>query len=361
MALPRRWFAAPWQSLLNYLKGQYSRFASPRVDLPAKQTTLYHQQPADIMDCRASFKAKRPIVSKNGLQTLREALRSDFILVSIDFENTTNIRSGFTSGKDCQVGLATLDTRDLQQNDSLLEDLIATYNFITGSADYTSRVSQNTKFGKSSVIDPSGIVKKIQSVIPQGRHVVLLGFAVHNELDILRRLGFDFSAFISTPTSSAIVDVHLIALEVLKPWKGGLRDLLRHIGCPYDCLHYGGNDANFTLKASLFLAMRNYKGMNPGISDYLRQISTFVLNTQRAQGAGKRKTKNKKKEKSRKGQVRARSIEKQNDIRAERAARRAVLEPLWCTEGLGDLEGSWDTCSAEGAEMEMLQIGMGIV
>ncbi|KAI0968264.1 hypothetical protein F4678DRAFT_482221 [Xylaria arbuscula] len=314
------------------------------------------------MDFQVPFKYKRPTISKNGLQILREALGSDFILVSIDFENTNNIRSGFTRSKDCQVGLATLDTRDLQRDDSLPEDLITTYNFITGSADYASRVSSKFTFGKCSVIDPSDIVKNIQSVIPQGRHVILLGFAVHNELNILHRLGFDFSAFTSTSTSSTIVDVHPVAREVLEPWNGGLRRLLRRVGCPYDCLHCGGNDANFTLKASLLLAIWKYEGITPATSDYLRQIST--CNPPGVRVFGKRETKDKKKkeeEKRRKRQVRSRSIKKQNDIRAERAARKAVLEPIWCTEGLGDLEGSWNTCSYEEDEIGMLQIGMGIV
>ncbi|KAI1161967.1 hypothetical protein F5B18DRAFT_413736 [Nemania serpens] len=87
----------------------------------------------------------RPAISKCGLQILREALGlststdpspwSKSLLLSIDFEMTDNIMSGFATGEECQVGIATLDTRDLQNDPyyrlTILSKRITTFQDLT--------------------------------------------------------------------------------------------------------------------------------------------------------------------------------------------------------------------------------------
>ncbi|KAK8035320.1 hypothetical protein PG993_010315 [Apiospora rasikravindrae] len=166
------------------------------------------------MDVEDHEVQNRPSVSKNGLQTLREALGlingqlsdstawSDSVLIAIDFENTGSIRDGFLSSTDCQVGLAILDFRDLRRDIRRLGRLIKTHNFVTGSPSYIKRASTKFIFGKSIVIKkPVGILKRIESVIPRDRHVILVGHSVRNELEMLRILGFKFES-----STSAIID-----------------------------------------------------------------------------------------------------------------------------------------------------------
>ncbi|KAI1120394.1 Polynucleotidyl transferase [Nemania abortiva] len=274
------------------------------------------------MDCRSPLKNHRPVVSQSGLQILRRALQSDSILISIDFENTINIRRGFTTSNDCQAGLAILDTRDLQHKYRPPEDLITTHNFVTGSPFYVSKAAPRFLFGESSVIKPANLLTNIQSIIPQDRDVVLLGYAVQNDIKALHGLGFDFSRFTST---FVIVDTCRVAGEVFGAWRGALGDLLLRIHCPFKKLHSGGNDANFTLRASLLLATREYNEMDNATSNYLQQISTSPIscleNLENLKAAAARK-KEKKRERRRKRQAKPRTIEQQTRLRAERAAKK---------------------------------------
>lgn len=77
----------------------------------------------------------------------------------------------------------------------------------------------------------------------------MISHGAHNKIAMLQALGFRFS------TNIYVVDTFLIAQEVFGFCQYSLIDLLRRVRCPYNKLHVGGNDAHFTLRAFLLLAL----------------------------------------------------------------------------------------------------------
>jgi len=167
----------------------------------------------------------------------------------------------------CQVGIAILDTRQLEQAPH--KQQIQTYNFASGTSSYTARANRVFLFGKTAVISPSELADSICSLIPPGRNIVFVGFATANELRALRLLDFPWPGRLS-----AVLDAFSLACEMLETRSGSLGDLLILLGCPHNNLHCAGNDANFTLKALLLLVAKDFErhGRNQGLVDILRQI-----------------------------------------------------------------------------------------
>lgn len=200
--------------------------------------------------------------TKNGLRILLEIFHlefyslkshrlSDVVLIAIDFEGINTIQSGFAQKKDCQVGLAILDMKEIHEVSP--DKLISTYNFATGSPSYLKKASEKFIFGDTIAIRPSDIVDRIQSLIPLGRNIVFVGHGIINDLSVLRALDFQSPALLS-----AVLDTFQVANEVFEFWAGSLSELLVLLGCSFNRLHCAGNDANFTLKALLLLAARGY-------------------------------------------------------------------------------------------------------
>ena len=189
------------------------------------------------------------------------------MLLSIDFENTNTSKSKLAVNPNCQVGIAILDTRQLEQGPH--EQQIQTYNFASGTPSYTARANRVFLFGKTAVVSPSELADSIYSLIPPDRNVVFVGFATANELRALRLLDFQWPGRLS-----AVLDAFSLACEMLETRSGSLGDLLILLGCPHNNLHCAGNDANFTLKALLLLVAKDLErhGRNQGLVDILREI-----------------------------------------------------------------------------------------
>jgi DNA polymerase III epsilon subunit-like protein len=95
------------------------------------------------------------------------------------------------------------------------------------------------------------MLRNIESLIPKSRHVVLVGHDIRNDLHAMRSLNFDFPASIIS-----ILDTSRITRE-LDVTVSSLTDLLEVFQCPFDKLHCAGNDAHFTLRALLLLAIKH--------------------------------------------------------------------------------------------------------
>ncbi|CAH0044999.1 unnamed protein product [Clonostachys solani] len=265
-------------------------------------------------------------ISTEGLYILREALglegdQPDFtrpILLAIDFEQTENFMNGFSQSEKCQVGLAALDTRELHTSPP--EKLISTESLISGPSSYTSVVSNNVLFGTTTVIKPAEILQKIQDLIPSDRDIILIGHNVRVELRILVRLGFTFSSRISS-----IIDTCDVADEVLGPPHYSLRKLLKTLCCPADRLHTAGNDAHFTLRASLLLVARDFPDQDHPTIGILRNTAMDPLPhlVRLAAKEAMRKGRKSAYLNSKKYQARFRTAEQIAEIRAERAAKKA--------------------------------------
>ncbi|KAH8161948.1 hypothetical protein CIB48_g6287 [Xylaria polymorpha] len=277
----------------------------------------------------------RPTVSKCGLQILREALGlskstdpspwSGSLLLSIDFEKTDNIKSGFTTSEECQVGVATLDTRDLQKNSlSPSKHLIQTYNYVSGSYQYINKVSKKFLFGKSLVVNSANILKTLQSIIPQHqtRRIIMISHGAQNELAMLHALGYKFS------TNIYVVDTFLVAKETFGYCEYSLNELLCRTQCPFNNLHTGGNDAHFTLKACLLLALYKYENneSTEALTSCLTEIATSNIPYRADPEVKAARKKEKRLERSRKHQAKSWSVQEQDQLRAERAAKKAALE-----------------------------------
>lgn len=206
---------------------------------------------------------------REGLQLLGEALglcghastrTADAVLVAVDFEHTENLRTGLFLRQECQVGVAVLDTRSVAHADKRPSELISTYNFASGSSMYTAKASTRFLFGRTTIIRPTDVLASVTATIPKDRNVILLGYNLGVELGVLQAIGFPF------PNSGlTAVDTAQIATEVLGRC-GTLGNLLTHLRCPHNNLHCGGNDAHFTLKASLLLASRYHPQQNRLVS-----------------------------------------------------------------------------------------------
>lgn len=273
----------------------------------------------------------RASVSRNGLQVLQTALglsESDQpspIIVAIDFEQTNNLKNGFLESQDSQLGIATFDTKMLTQPREDGQDLITTENYITGSESYIEKASNRFVFGESTTIRPAELVHRIDRTLPKDRPVILVGHAVENELDVCHALGYALAH-----PNIDVIDTLLVANEVFQPWRCSLGALLHRLRCPVARLHSAGNDANFTLRAALILAVYTYPDQDHPVVGRLRQIALSHSTNSPGElfGPAKKTSRKKLKEKAKKCQSKPLSLAKQNKIRERRAAWRIEAEKL---------------------------------
>jgi hypothetical protein len=164
------------------------------------------------------------------------------VLVAIDAENMSNKRQHTLCSADCQVGVAICDPKQSSR-------MIKTYNFVSGSAEYCSKVMPRFLFGKSVQIEKNDIGKHINSIYPESRDVILVGHSLHTELLMLEAL------HISLPFTCG-VDTQWIAKEAIPELihPPSLSYLGNMLSIPMNFLHCAGNDAHFTLVALLGLA-----------------------------------------------------------------------------------------------------------
>lgn len=127
--------------------------------------------------------------------------------------------------------------------------------------------------------------------------------------------------------------------QVLPYFALTLGELLTELECPHSWLHNAGNDANFILRALLLLAVRSCNGSSrDGLSCLLNEVAKTpiplrspgeeeILAQQKARKAQERAEKMAKRYRNTpKYQSKLWSDEKQEEIRAERAAKRLLKE-----------------------------------
>jgi DNA polymerase III epsilon subunit-like protein len=264
----------------------------------------------------------RPQATKNGgLQQLQQLLFPsplEPIYVAIDFERTGFIISNFSPRSDTQVGISILDTRDLNLPSRKKALRLATYNFVTGSDLYCAESAKKYLWGTSEKISPSSMLKTISKYACQDRNIVLVGHGFGQDLAALSSLGFDFQASVI-----GILDTANVATEL----QMNLSTLgrLEQLGCPKSSarLHNAGNDANFTLRALILLAIKGYDEQTLDTSrveeervDALRAVAMTPLPLVRL--------KPKKKRLRKKDIAKTWSLEKQEEIREERRQKRMM-------------------------------------
>lgn len=110
-----------------------------------------------------------------------------------------------------------------------------------------------------------------------------------------------------------------------------LGSILSELRCPFQNLHVAGNDVYFTLRVFLLLAIRSYTdemidSRHQEVLIALKAITNVSIPRRSDCQTRNIKKKKRRLQKSRKHQSKSWDTEKQEQIRAERAARRAEKE-----------------------------------
>ena len=206
--------------------------------------------------------ALRYTISKNGLQLLQQSLglqpsefrgSDEIVFVAIDFEHLSNLQQDLSRNLNSQVGISILDTRDLISSPP--QETISTYNFVTGSPSYCAVATKKFLFGETITIHQRDILSNLESLIPRTRNIVLGGHDVANDLKVLQHLHFDrHTSIVGILDTGKIVSAVLALPNILST----LSSILSELQCPFQNLHVAGNDAYFTLRVFLLLAIRSY-------------------------------------------------------------------------------------------------------
>ena len=277
----------------------------------------------------------RYTISDNGGQLLQESLGlapsesqglDEPVFVTIDFEYLSNIKDA-SQNLNSQMGVAILDSRDLISSPA--RTAISTYNFVTGSPSYCAATTKKFLFNKTTIIHQQDILSNLESLIPQSRNIILVGHDLRNDLRVLQLLGSNLHTSIR-----GILDTLRIASRILPDIPIRLSSILNELQCPFQNLHTAGNDAYFTLRVLLLLAIKDYpkerfNSNHEKTLSALKAITSVSIPRKpdlHLKNIRNIKKKQKRLEKSRKYQSKSWDIETQEQIRAERAARRAKKE-----------------------------------
>ena len=269
-------------------------------------------------------------MSKNDLQLLQMSIGfvpaltnskdfDDVVFIAIDFENLRNIRQDSSQNLNAQVGVAILDTKTFVSSP---QTAISTFNFVIGSPSYCLKTTKKFLFGRTVTIYRKDINQNIEALISRTRNNVLIGHGFENDLSILRFLKFDLHSSIV-----GIIDLQKIAAEIMPSVSVRLRHILEELLCPSEGLHNAGNDAYFTLRALLLLAIKSYPNRTAANNDHRSKLTALEAITQvsiprRTNRHDKnREKKLKRVQRSQKYQARLRDPETAR-IRAERAEKK---------------------------------------
>ncbi|KUJ17301.1 uncharacterized protein LY89DRAFT_746830 [Mollisia scopiformis] len=183
---------------------------------------------------------------------------ADVLFVCVDFENGEQIKAGAASGTfgsrkiNAQAGISILDPKKLSSTSS--KEALVTYNFGSGgSLSYKRKVDRRFFFGETTWLDQlADLLTSMEKLLDRSRNIVLVGHGLNGDCQVLQSLGFDFD--------SSIVG-YIDTAEAARATFGGtslrLKDLLARLGLVVEGCHVAGNDANFTLRALLLLALED--------------------------------------------------------------------------------------------------------
>ena len=277
--------------------------------------------------------APRYAISDNGLQLLQESvgLRPSEsqeldkpVFITIDLEYLSNSKQDSNQNLNSQVSVAILDSRDLISSPPQIA--ISTYNFVTGSPSYCAATTKKYLFGKTITIHQRDILSNLESLAPRTRNVILVGHDIRNDLQVVRLLDFNLHTSIR-----GILDVGRIASKILPNIPIRLSSILSELRCPLQNLHTAGNDVSFTLRVLLLLAIREYseKEVNSNhqeIMSALKEITNVSIPRKSDPQSKNIEKKQRRFQKNRKYQSKSWDRETQEQIRAERVARRVKNE-----------------------------------
>jgi len=180
----------------------------------------------------------------------------DAFFIAIDFEHSHySPKTGHIRLR--EVGISMFDTRDFRHRGIHLEDAISTQHY---------RTVTNTKkflFGKTidTLQDELVLILKrllyLEDKSPrQIRNIILVGHGFGFEIKAMKCLGIDLNL---APSIIEIFDTEFLGYEVFgRDFKCSLSNVVKETGISGGFFHNAGNDANFSLRAMLLLAIYRY-------------------------------------------------------------------------------------------------------
>jgi hypothetical protein len=226
----------------------------------------------------------------NVSNTASENEYADVLFVCFDVENGQQIKSHAASGSFgnrkilAQAGISIFDPRNLPSTSS--KEALKTYNFgLGGSPSHRRNVDRKFFFGETIWLSQlANLLTSMEKLLDRSRNIVLVGHGLNGDCQALRSLGFDFDSSIV-----GYIDTADAARTIFGPPSGQdeaptvttfrLKDLPAKLGLVVEGCHVAGNDANFTLRALLLLAVEGYR-----TSDLLNEPTKEILETIRAIG-----------------------------------------------------------------------------
>ncbi|KAF7184976.1 hypothetical protein HII31_13599 [Pseudocercospora fuligena] len=204
---------------------------------------------------------------------LMPASLQDAIIICVDCEAFE-----FDQHKVTEVGVSMFDTRDVPQTiaeisrEALFSNIVSSHYRISEyghlrNKRYSKGNPDAFAFGKSTWIGLADIKQTLQDVFENAaklpppitglRKIVLAGHAIKNDLEYLRKLDFDVN---DIPSVVMKLDTQTIAVS--KKRQMGLANQLGALRIVPEHLHNAGNDAAYTLRALLAIAIGEHS--DPG-------------------------------------------------------------------------------------------------
>jgi hypothetical protein len=139
---------------------------------------------------------------------------SDFVFVSLDFENTGDIHR-------LEVGIAILDTQNMWGQDAI----------ITENGTTKGKQSKPFLFGKTVEVPEGSMLGYIESCIPRNRKIILVAHAITNELKVLQDIGFDLATSVVGAFDTSTLPRPVNAKNRSTP---SLKNTVQSLRCSFD-------------------------------------------------------------------------------------------------------------------------------
>ncbi len=188
------------------------------------------------------------------------------LYIAIAFEGHNHIKSGFASdhpygkhgkmGEYAEFGVSVLDTRHLINPNQDEPLKLATHNIVIGTDKYYEWAARRFLYGKPRRVQPSDFLGAINEHLHPQRDVILVGHSMSQYLKALGSLGIDINRL----PLLGLIDTHMLAKEL--SWdrlcQASLMEVL-HLPRSRARYHNAGNDANFTMKIMIRLAILDFQ------------------------------------------------------------------------------------------------------
>ncbi|KAM0328488.1 hypothetical protein ACHAQA_004895 [Verticillium albo-atrum] len=218
---------------------------------------------------------------------LPDSSMKDVLLVAVDVDSNNRTEEACPD-QQLHIGVSLFDPRRLQKllgeelpDTARFQHLIDSYQFTVGDSAYCQKATEKFLFGQSSPVLLSQIQTKLEE-LTAGRDFALVFHSAQWDLKTLNKIGVDVTALGPLYTFDT---VKVAQWPLQLHYRLDLGKLCRALDISPGNLHAAGNDAHFTLRALLMLAVKDAKRLQMlhGCSNYteLLQLLRYVAQAPR--------------------------------------------------------------------------------